>query len=268
MSAKWLKYFCGNRRKGTVNGMGKLNLLQGSIEGSVGILVGQRYHGKNTLRTKAQHIVHIGRKQRNAVRNFEKLNRVASTISKWLGRYMSLDTTKQLRHNAVAQLLRPTLHDGVFDYSEIGSIFLPTGENEILELVADGATQLIRCVARTSEPVATDNRVHVLLMVCDVLGRSLYSGLVFQNDIDISFSFPLEYDLETYAIMLTVDNRQPRPRYKGFAMRVSDPLPIVEPPIMYSTRMRNTESYYLQRKTFKIDGDVGYQGGFLVYPKP
>lgn len=248
--------------------MGRLNLLQGSIEGSVGILVGQRYNGKNTLRTKSQHIVHIGRKQRTACRNFEKLNRVSSTISKWLGQYMQLDTRKQLKHNAVAQLLSPTLHDGIFDYSEIATIFKPTGENTISELVADGATQLIRCLAHTDEPVSTDNKVHVLLMVCDVLGRSLYSGLVYQNDIDISFSFPLEYDLETYAIMLTVDNHNPKPLLKGFAMRVSDPLPIVEPPIMYSTRMRNTESYYLQRKTFKIDGDVGYSGGYLIYPKP
>lgn len=246
--------------------MARQDLLNGAYHGGLGGTVGFKHRDKKVLRMKANHIVHIGQKQRRAVRAFEVLNRVSSIIAKNLYQYMGLKSNTMLKHNQIAQLLKATVQGGTFDISKIGEVFQPTGENTIETLFADISTALVRVVALTSEPVETDPSKKVFLFLIDQLGHSIYSQFIATQRTEVEFLYPLEQGLQTFAVMLTVDTSGQKPIYKGFTYKAQDPLPVVENGIIYFSRMRNVKTQITAPHKIATNGrGIAYVKPNLVY---
>ena len=221
--------------------MAEQNLLKGAFYGRVGQMVGFKHRDKVAIRSTSNHIVHITANQRRAVRAFEVLCRVSGTISKNLYGYMVLRSNKMLKHNQVAQLLKATVEGGTFDIAKISQVFEPSGLNAISSFTCDIATGEVKVSGTCgSQDPQADGR-QVLLFIIDQVGHCLYQQMVRHEDFDISFLFPLERGFAYYAIMLEVDTSGPRPRYCGFTYEGQGALPVVIPPVIYFSRMRDVE---------------------------
>ena len=94
--------------------MGKVNLLTSSFEGQLGETYGAKWKGLHTIKAiPFSHAPH-GERSTNAVRAFEKLNRICGGIAKIFFQYLALTAKDMLKHNAVARWLRVLLVDNQF----------------------------------------------------------------------------------------------------------------------------------------------------------
>ena len=246
--------------------MAEQNLLKGAFYGRVGGMVGFKHRDKVAIRTTSNHIVHITRNQRRAVRAFEVLNRVSSIISKNLYRYMGLRSAKMLKHNQIAQLLKATVEGGAFDITKIGQTFAPSTLNAITNFTCDIATGVVEVAGTcgSQNPVAEGR--HILMFIIDQAGHCLYSEMVLAEHFTHSFLFPLERGFTYYAVMLEVDTSQPRPRYCGFTFETQGALPVVVPPVIYFSRMRDVEYLPPYANILIANGKaLTVQGNTLVY---
>lgn len=108
-----------------------MNLLKANFVGKVGEVYGAKWKSQHVIKAiPFSHAPH-NEKQTKAVRAFECVNRVAGGISKYFWPYLNLSDKKMLKHNAVAQMLKPLLTGGVFNLSAITSIVGDYGTSAI-----------------------------------------------------------------------------------------------------------------------------------------
>lgn len=246
--------------------MARMDLISGSIEGRLGGIVGQKYKSRNTIRTTSNHIVHIGRKQRKACRAFERLNRISGTIAKHLFRYMGLHKRDMLPHNQVAQLLKATLENNTFNPYKIGDIFTQDANITIDRFTADYATGQVKVALSTTEKLQNEPKIHCLVMIFSELGHNLYSKILTKQTLEISFLYPLEKGLEHYLVTLIVDNREPKPIFRGFTITETQALPVVDGGVLYFSRMRNVQAQYINPHKALANGrGISYNNNTLVY---
>lgn len=246
--------------------MARMDLISGSLEGRVGGIVGQKYKSRNTIRTTSNHIVHIGQKQRKACRAFERLNRISGTIAKHLFRYMGLHKRDMLPHNQVAQLLKVTLENNTFNPYKLGDIFTQDANITITRFTADYATGQVQVELSTTEELQNEPKVHCLVMIFSELGHNLYSKILAEQTLDIDFLYPIEKGLEHYLVTLIVDNREPKPIFRGFTITETQALPVVDNGILYFSRMRNVQAQYIEPHKALANGrGISYNNNTLVY---
>lgn len=246
--------------------MAEQNLLKGAFYGRVGEMVGFKHRDKVAIRTTSNHIVHITQNQRRAVRAFEVLNRVSSVISKNLYSYMGLRSAKMLKHNQVAKLLKATVEGGAFDIIKIGQTFAPSTQNAITSFQCDIATGEVQVTGTSGSQNPVAEGRHILMFIIDQVGHCLYSEMVLSEHFTHSFLFPLERGFSYYAVMLEVDTSGARPRYCGFTYETQGALPVVVPPVIYFSRMRDIEYLPPSANILVANGKaLSVQGNTLVY---
>jgi len=97
--------------------MGKFNILTGALTGKLGQIVGQRYKGRNVVRTKSETVVHQSANQQKSLSAFGKMNKLASFLAKNAWDILGLSDKTMLRHNAVAHLLKPVIRNKDINFS-------------------------------------------------------------------------------------------------------------------------------------------------------
>lgn len=108
--------------------MGKMNLLTASFSGKVGQVYGEKQHRKHFLKAVPFSHAPTSKKQKNAVRAFECLNRMASWIAYVYFPYLNLDIRQMLKHNAVAKWLKPLVFNGIFNINALSEVIKSSGE--------------------------------------------------------------------------------------------------------------------------------------------
>jgi hypothetical protein len=109
-----------------------MNLLKGNFSGTLGETYGSSWKNKNVIKSRPFGKAPPTQKQTDAVRAFECLNRVASLFAKTWWKYFNLSDRKMLRHNAVAQMLKPMIQHGIFDLGSFIEI-VPVNSNVVMQ---------------------------------------------------------------------------------------------------------------------------------------
>jgi hypothetical protein len=105
-----------------------VNILQGSIIGSLGKITGSVWKGKPTIRARIFSKAPATNLQTASVRAFEKLNRIASAIAFDGFSHLGLSSKGLHKHNAVAKWLKPAVAHNTFNPANIANV-IPFGNN-------------------------------------------------------------------------------------------------------------------------------------------
>lgn len=120
--------------------MGQMNLLKASVRGKLGELYGVEQKGQAIIKAiPFSHAPH-NQKQTNAVRAFECVNRIAGGLARHFWWYLDLSDRKMLKHNAVAQWLKPLLKDGVFNLQALKTLVRDVGTTSVQTATVNTAT--------------------------------------------------------------------------------------------------------------------------------
>lgn len=156
--------------------MGKMNLLKASIEGKIGEMYGTQTRGQAILHAVPfSHAPH-SETQTKSVRAFEKVNRIAGGMAKYFWAYLHLSDKKMLRHNAVAQWLKPLLVEHQFVLSNIVSLVPDRGTASIEAATVNRETGAFALeVSFTAlDPLPANTQGAVLLV--DENGKVIYGS--------------------------------------------------------------------------------------------
>lgn len=153
-----------------------MNLLKASVNGKLGEMYGAKWKGQAVMKAiPFSHAPH-NEKQTNAVRAFECVNRVAGGLAKYFWYYLNLSDKKMLKHNAVAQWLKPALKDGVFTLSAIPALVRDDGNTSVEAVtvnLATGAYALEVSFSNLATPVL--NTQGAVLLV-DEFGKVIFGA--------------------------------------------------------------------------------------------
>lgn len=95
--------------------MAYFNLLAGNCIGTLGATYSARSKSGNVLKARPFSKSPSNPQQQNCVRAFEALNRISSKLSKSSWNLLGLSDEKMLKHNAVANLLKPCIQNHAFE---------------------------------------------------------------------------------------------------------------------------------------------------------
>lgn len=99
-----------------------MDLLKASYTGSLGSTTGAKWKNKAVIKAKIWSKAPPTASQTASVRAFECLNRLASAIAKAGFKQLPLSARKMLPHNAVAQWLKPTIKNKVWEPQNISEV--------------------------------------------------------------------------------------------------------------------------------------------------
>lgn len=128
--------------------MGKMNMLNANIAGSMGAFTGQVYKGKSVLHARIWSRTPLNPVQKSSVRAFECLNRVAAAISRHWFYALGLRADGMLKHNAVARFLKPLIEGHVFTPSAFDRVFPEPGLAAVSGISYDSTTGQLTFSAR------------------------------------------------------------------------------------------------------------------------
>lgn len=158
------------------NYMGSMNLLKASINGKVGEVYGAKWKGQNVIKAVPfSHAPH-NEAQTNAVRAFECVNRVAGGLAKYFWYYLNLSDKKMLKHNAVAQWLKPALKDGVFTLSAIPALVRDDGTTSIAAVSVNRSTGAYALEVNFSDIATPAVNTQGAVLLVDEFGKVIFGS--------------------------------------------------------------------------------------------
>lgn len=185
--------------------MATVNILQGSITGSVGKITGSVWKGKPTIRAKVFSKAPPQELQTASVRAFEKLNRISSAIAQTGFARLGLSAKNIHKHNSVARWLSPIIRNHAFEPQNIIDV-IPQADNfRITSFVynpANGKTNIEVRLVNGFVPLPSsylfvivfDDNGNTYFAHCDILknlsaeffidnfGKQVYSVLAFHTE--------------------------------------------------------------------------------------
>lgn len=156
--------------------MGKLNLIKSNFTGQVGAFTGQRYKGRNVIKSNEHKKRHPNTVQTKSVRAFECLNRMASSCVRDLWPYLGLSDRKQLKHNALASHWKPLIADHTFTPENLSRLY-PLSDLEItsqINLVLDNENFTVIWNVPDYDPAEKE----IYNAVIDSRGNVVYFGVL------------------------------------------------------------------------------------------
>jgi hypothetical protein len=112
--------------------MATMNLLKADYNGTLGQTYGSKWKDKSVIKSRPFGKAPPTNVQTANVRAFECVNRLAPVMSKVWWKYFNLSDRKMLKHNAVAQALRPMLQHGEFSPGSFIQV-VPVNPNIIMQ---------------------------------------------------------------------------------------------------------------------------------------
>lgn len=120
--------------------MAEMDLLKASYTGSLGNTTGAKWKNKAVIKAKIWSKAPPTASQTASVRAFECLNRLASAIAKVGFKQLPLSAKKMLPHNAVAQWLKPTIKNKLWEPQNISEVIPYSNLIKFEFLIIDKAT--------------------------------------------------------------------------------------------------------------------------------
>jgi hypothetical protein len=156
--------------------MGTMNLLKASVIGQLGKMYGAKDKKYNVIRViPFSHTPHNAT-QTQCVRAFEVLNRFSSGIAKVFFPYMGLSDKKMLKHNAVAQMLKPLIATKAFRIKTIKQIIPQDGSCVINNFTVNLEQRKMTLSAYTTGIVDKENGSAWFIGIFSLSGKCIYSN--------------------------------------------------------------------------------------------
>lgn len=231
--------------------MATVNLLKASFNGKLGEVYGTKQYGNAYAKAiPFSHAPHSNT-QTKCVRAFEKLNRLASGISAVSFPFLGLSDKKMLRHNAVAQWLKPLIESKRFQPSKLAEI-IDTGDGtEIVSLDVNLETNTLSVNAKTTKEVSVKDKKRWFVVVFDDNGEVLISSAPTIDFFTKTVTTPLSVNRMYYALAF----RSEFSRNKFFLGDLSLTIPmIVKNGILYTSNTEESENFEV------VDGILKYTG--------
>lgn len=180
--------------------MAFMNLLSGKIIGTLGTVYGARTRKGAILKAVPFSKAPPTLRQISSVRAFESLNRISVPIAKDFWKYLKLSDKKMLRHNAVAQWLKPCISGHEFDPSKIAQIIPKDGSVEIHNFIVDAVESIAMATITAHSPDFSVSKGCLMYVLFLDDGKVIHSGTSTQAS--ISFIVPFEVLLNrTYHLL-------------------------------------------------------------------
>lgn len=182
-----------------------MNLLKANFIGKVGEVYGAKWKSQNVVKAiPFSHAPH-NEKQTNAVRAFECVNRVAGGMAKYFWQYLNLSDKKMLKHNAVAQMLKPLLTGGVFNLSAITSIVGDYGTSTIVAVSVNFSTGNYALEVSISPATLDVQDTAAAVLLVDEFGKVIFGSDFVSQSFAKAGVARLNEAYKYYAILLRSD---------------------------------------------------------------
>lgn len=167
--------------------MGKVNLLTGSYVGKVGEQYGSDWKGIHCIKAVPfSHAPH-SETQTKSVRAFECVNRIAGSLAKKFWKNLNLSDRKMLKHNAVAQFLKPLIFDHAFVISNWSALCRQDGNTFISQANIDRLAGTFSCAAVLTDIGTWSDSTESCVLLVDEVGKVVmcetFSGQSFSQSI-------------------------------------------------------------------------------------
>lgn len=233
--------------------MATVNLLKASFNGKLGEIYGTKQHGN--IYAKAIPFSHAphSKTQTKCVRAFEKLNRLSSGIASVAFPFLNLSDKKMLKHNAVAQWLKPLIADKTFQPTKMAEIIKQGNETEITNLKVNLQTNSITVSAKTRKEVSILNKKRWFLFVFDDFGQVLLAVAPKEDFFIGTINTTLSSDRNYYAMAFRSDFSANRFLLGGLSITI--PL-IVQNGILYTSRLEDGDKFVVENGILKYSGSL------------
>jgi len=229
-------------------------------------LVGQHYKGKNVIKTVSLHNVKITPTQRKSVRAFEKLNRLASAVSKNWFEWLDIEQGQMLKHNAVAKHFKMCIVNHEFDITQLQQIFPANNMATINEVLIDRQTGLVTIDITSYVPGIEMKVGSLYVIVFDEDMKIYYAMGGFTQSPKISFYLPAPRGVEIQCCCFASWRLTSGYRFGAWAYNATISLPIYENGVLYTSRMKNVNTAIAPAITLQLSGNIVYNTNKLVYP--
>lgn len=172
--------------------MATMNLLQGGIQGSMGVHTGVRRHGKNIVKAKIWSKTPPNEVQTDSVRSFEALNRISAAIAKKFWYWMPFKQGNMHKHNVIASEFKSVVAAHTFNPAAIGEI-IPAGDKiTVSEFTVNPESGKITVSLAADLAGITGNWESVLVLVFDSHGDVYFSEKMTVPWLDTEIEAPLK----------------------------------------------------------------------------
>lgn len=245
--------------------MAEQKLIQGTFIGRVGGIVGQIQKGQPIIKSTSNGIVKTTKTQKKAVRAFECLNRLASAIAKQMWDRLNLSDKTMHKHNAVAQWLKPTIADKIFNLTEINQV-IPLSDLLIIDNFIVNQSEGVLQVDITRKPeLETLADLKTTLIVIDGLGFVYHIGETQPDALTFKIKAQLQKATKLHAFyIITYTNGEEKLQLTSniFTRQANK---IIENEIWYTSRMKRVSVIITPEGTVKITGDISIQDETIKY---
>ena len=233
--------------------MATVNLLKASFNGKLGEVYGTKQYGN--VYAKAIPFSHAphSNTQTKCVRAFEKLNRLASGIASVAFPFLNLSNKKMLKHNAVAQWLKPLIANKTFQPEEMANIIEPGSETEITNFKVNLQTNSITVSAKTRKEVSILKKKRWFLFVFDSFGHVLLAEAPKEDFFATTITTALSANRNYYAMAFRSDFSANKFLLGGLSITI--PL-IVQNGILYISRLGESNKFTVENGVLKYSGSL------------
>lgn len=193
-------------------------LLKSTFHGSMGSLTGQKWKNKEVIHAKIWSKTPARPVQKDSLRAFEALNRVASAIAKHWWPWLGLKAVGMHKHNAVARFLAACVQNHVFGLGGFTKRFKSDGTAQINSWNYDKENGLLTFEAEAHLPQFTTRQQSWLVLVFDTQGRVFLCEVPTAQLIRRSLYIPAENEQEPFIITLTSTKDNKKYRLGGLSV--------------------------------------------------
>lgn len=193
-----------------VREMATINLLKGSIQGSLGAFTGVRHKKTNVIKKKIWTKSPPSSKQTNAVRAFECLNRLSSVLAKKFWYHMGLSQGKMHKHNAVAKYLKPMVSEGQFSLLKLSAVIEDDGINQIPLCTFNQLNSQITTTFEVVLTTADGLPISTIGLIIDEHGRTYSADILTQETTTVKIGIPVNASNKVYGVTISssIKNRK------------------------------------------------------------
>lgn len=242
--------------------MATVNILSSSFNGKLGEVYGTKQYGSHFVKAiPFSHAPH-SKTQTQSVRAFEKLNRLSGGVASVAFPYLNLKNKKMLKHNAVAQWLKPVISGRNFQPSKLQEVIERDDSTEISVLEVDREKNVIRVQARTSEAVDKKGGHAWFVIVFDSFGNVLIKAAPEEDFFIGEAVSPLSQERNYFGMAFRSDKKPGKFFIHGLSLVMTL---YVENGILYTSRLPDPENWSVENEILKYVGeDCEISGEMLI----
>lgn len=233
--------------------MATVNLLKASFNGKLGEIYGTKQHGNAYAKAiPFSHAPH-SKTQTKCVRAFEKLNRLSSGVASVAFPFLNLSDKKMLKHNAVAQWLKPLIKGKTFQPSKMAELIETGNETEITNLEINLETNSITISAKTRKEVSILGKKRWFLFVFDDFGQVLLAEAPKEDFFVKTITTTLSENRNYYAMAFRSDFSANKFLLSGLSITI--PL-VVKDGILYTSLLEDGGNFAVENGILKYTGSL------------